>query len=355
MATTAQSGRTGTAFCSVLARERGLDPIGLVQGNHYFLLVETPLPWGRDVYGTADLPPAVPELLQRLIRDGYPTRYAKFRPLLFAPDPAYSVAGHRRIIYLRRPGASTTDPFAPLPDDAPPFAAFARREYVVPEVEADGLCRALFLDPETLPHYDRWLQETGDVRDFLVCTQGAVDAACARFGAPLWRRLRQHADASGGAIRAWRCTHFGHHVCAPTVIELPSGRYWGFIAEGETRLLAERAGDLASLRGCYRGWSGYGSPWLQVAEREAMLREGWPWLDFAQTGSVLAEGDIPAGEEAALWGEVRLTFTDPATGRTGTYEARIERAAILTLTLGTGKEDTYPYPQYHVARFSRVS
>ena len=354
MATTANSGRATTAFCSVLARERGVDPIGMVPGYNYFLLVETPLPWGPDVYATADLPPAVPELLQRLIRDGYPTRWARFRPLLFAPDPAYSVLGHRRIIYFRRPMASATDPFAPVPEDAPPFATFLRREYLVPEAEADGLCRALFLDPDDLPRFDQWLQETGPVRDFLVCTQGAVDAACARFGAPLWRRLRKFAEASGGMLRAWRCTHFGHHVCAPTVIELPSGRYWGFIEEAETRLLAERAGDLASLRGCYRGWSGYGSPWLQVAEREAMLREGWPWLGYAQAGTVLAEGDIPEGEEAAPWGEVRLAYTDPATGRSGAYEARVERADPLVLRHTTGDEDTHPYPQYRLARFARV-
>jgi hypothetical protein len=346
--------RPATAFCSVLARERGLDPIGLAFPGDYYLLVEAPLPWGYDVFATADLPQEVPELVEGLIRAGYPDRWVKLRPILIAPDPAYSVPGHRRVIYLRRPAASATDPFAPVPDDAPPFARFLKREWVVPEAEAGPLCSALFRDPDALPRFDRWLQDTAHVRDLLVCTHGAIDAACARFGAPLWRRLRRYADASGGTLRAWRCTHFGAHVCAPTLIDLPEGRYWGFIEEEETRLLAERRGDLARLRPCYRGWSGLRSPWLQVAEREAMLREGWPWFGYAQAGTVLAEGPIADGDESAPWAEVRLTFTDPDTGRGGAYEARVERIAPLVTLPTTGKDETYPYPQYRVARFARV-
>lgn len=351
MATTSQ--RPATAFCNVLARERGLDPIGLAAARDYYLIVEAPLPWGYDVYATADLPPEIPELVRVLIREGYPNRWVKLRPLLIAPDPAYSRPGYRRIIYLRRPAASTTDPFAPVPADAPPFARFLKREYLVPEAEAGALCHALFLAPDELPRFDPWLQDTAHIRDILVCTHGAIDAACARFGAPLWRRLRRYADTSDGTLRAWRCTHFGAHVCAPTLIDLPNGRFWGFIEEEETRLLVERQGDLARLRGCYRGWSGYESAWLQVAEREALLHEGWAWFDYEQAGQVLAEG-ARADEEAAPWGEVRLTFRDPATGRAGIYEARIERAGAVETHPTTGNERTYHFPQYQVTHFEQI-
>ena len=138
MATTAKSGRAGTAFCSVLAREKGLDPIGMAALFPYFLILEAPLPWHHNVLGTADIPPEVPALIKAL-RAEYPRRWARVRPLLIAPDPAYSVPGHRRVLYLRHPAASVDDPFLPLPDDAPPFAAFLKSEYVVPEAEAGAL------------------------------------------------------------------------------------------------------------------------------------------------------------------------------------------------------------------------
>lgn len=67
---TAATGRPATAFCSVLARERGPDPIGTATPGDYFLIVETPLPWGYDTFATVDLPPEVPELVRVLIRSG---------------------------------------------------------------------------------------------------------------------------------------------------------------------------------------------------------------------------------------------------------------------------------------------
>jgi hypothetical protein len=51
---------------------------------------------------------------------------------------------------------------------------------------------------------------------------------------------------------------------------------------------------------------------------------------------------------------VRLTFTDPATGRCGAFEARIERLAPLVTIATTGKDNPHPFPQYRVARFEAI-
>lgn len=89
-----------------------------------------------------------------------------------------------------------------MPEPDPPFAHFLKREWVGPEAEAGSLCRALFRAPDVLPCFDRWRRNTAQIRDLLVCTHDVVDAACVRFGAPFWRRLLHHADASRGAPRA---------------------------------------------------------------------------------------------------------------------------------------------------------
>ena len=56
----------------------------------------------------------------------------------------------------------------------------------------------------------------------MVCTHGNIDAACARFGYPIYQQLRQNYATQ--SLRVWRCSHFGGHQFAPTLIDFPSGR-----------------------------------------------------------------------------------------------------------------------------------
>lgn len=356
--------RPGTTdFCSVLARQRGLDPIGYAPPFDYRLFVETPLPWPRDaVQQDRRLPPEVRALRQQLILDRPPDRRIKLGLTLLAPH-ASTPDGLRRVIFLRRPSLPAGDVLALAdaaaagagapPVAAPPFSTFLREEYLVPEAELGRLCWALLRDPAALPAFQRRRLPSQSSRELLVCTHGAVDAACARFGGPLERRLGQLAAAAGGRLRAWRCSHFGGHVFAPTVLELPDCRYWAYVEEDVVAEIAERRGDHTRLYDRYRGWSGHRSVWARVAEREALMAHGWPWFDYEQASLVVAEGERPPaadGHEAeATWGEVRLDWRDPATGRRGAYRARVEQTPPVATPHTTGHIEAYPYHQYRVA------
>ena len=74
------------------------------------------------------------------------------------------------------------------------------------------------------------------------CTHGTVDVACARFGYPLYRYLRDGFGGEEGGVRVWRASHFGGHVFAPTLIDLPSGLYWAYVTPAQARPLIERSG-----------------------------------------------------------------------------------------------------------------
>ena len=349
--------RSAPAFCCTKARARGLDPIGYANPFDYYLLIETPLPWPRDKIASTALPPEVATIQRTLIRDRPRDTRVKISVILLAPHPS-TPPGQRRVFFLRRPSAPSGDLLAAVDNPSVaaeeiPFARLVKDEYLVPEQDAGALCWALTRDPDALPRFDVARQETEHVRELLVCTHGTVDAACARFGGGLYNQVSRLERELGGAIRAWRCSHFGGHVFAPTMLELPSSRYWAYLDEETTELVARQRGDIERLRGYYRGSAGHRSAWARVVEREAMLRAGWEWLDAEQQSVVLVEGEpLPSDDghdPEPTWGEVRLTYRHPTTGQSGAYEARVERTDPIVTPHSTATPDTYPYAQYRVA------
>jgi hypothetical protein len=362
--TAALRARAQRAFCCTEARARGLDPIGYAFPYDYFLLIETPLPWPGSVAKTDLLPRAVAALRQELVVDRFPDRWIKLLVLLVAPQ-ANTPAGMRRVLFLRRPAAPTADVLAAAeaagglsPAEEPPFRDFVKQEYLVPEADTGTLCWALLRDPLALEHFRDHRQNTEHVRELLVCTHGAVDVACAKFGGDLFRRLQRMPEMAAGLVRPWRCSHFGGHVFAPTLLELPNGRFWAYVEEEAIDAIVRQQGDVARLRDRYRGWSGHRSVWARVLERQGLLDEGWRWLGFDQTSTVLREGPPKSGDDGHLaqpaWGEVTLDFRDPATGRSGAYTARVEQVESIFTPHSTGKPEPYQYPQYRVAWWRRA-
>lgn len=120
---------------------------------------------------------------------------------------------------------------------------------------------------------------------YLVCTHGARDRCCAKWGMPVFKRL---CGLAGDEVsRVWQTSHLGGHRFSPVVLTLPDGYLYGRIgvdADGRTvdeavsaetgRLWAEteagRIYDLERVRGrsCFR------SP-VQFADISLRRREGW--------------------------------------------------------------------------------
>lgn len=320
-------------YCNCVAQEKGLDPGGHATAFDTLILLEAPLPWRRDVYDAAGtLPQEVIDLHQLYLQRYYETGvWAAPYVFLIAPDATYSRPGWRRLMHYRKPGALMSD--------------YSCAEYWLPDDQAGALVWALVEAPDALGDFDQWrIEHERPPRDLLVCTHGAVDAACAKFGFPLYHHLRQGYAAEH--LRVWRISHFGGHVFAPTLLDMPSGRSWGYVGEAQAAAIAHEAGPLADLRGHYRGWAALENGFLQAAEREILLREGWRWLHLPKQGILLAQegGDDPA------WAEVRIEFDD---GGPQAYTARVEVTNRIEMIHTTGYDETYPYPQYVVTHLER--
>ncbi len=312
----------------MISRAAGEDPAGTGGPFDALLALQIAPPWRRDVTESTPLPGEVRDAVADLRADGCVDKVVGL-----VPDEEYSRDGRLRALLWRRPADG-------------PFAQYEKHEYLVPEAELAALVRAL-ADPRELRRFREYREETS-ARDVLVCTHGSRDVCCGKFGYSVYRFLRSRHAAPGG-LRVWRTSHLGGHRFAPTLLELPEGRYWGHLEIGTAEDLATHARPPADLVRSYRGWAGLGSAFEQVAERDILAREGWAWTAYAKTGEALR-----AGEDGA-WAEVRIAYESPDGRSTGAYEALVEANGTVMTLASSGTDPLEEAVQYRVSRLERVA
>lgn len=95
---------------------------------------------------------------------------------------------------------------------------------------------------------------------YFVCTNGQRDLCCARYGLPVYKRLRDLV-----ADRVWQTTHLGGHRFAPNVLALPQGVLYGRVNPDEVAQFIEQVDEGRLSRQHVRGRSVF-PPEAQVAE-----------------------------------------------------------------------------------------
>lgn len=317
-------------FCSVVSKANGEDPIGTANAASTWVIVETPQPWTK---ASLMAHPALSLVFQEL-RQGR----GKLMPMAIASDPEYSVPGLVRLLHYQRPATS--------------FAQFDKQEFLVPKNQLAQLTTALLKQPNQLDRFETYKQSTRHIREIVVCTHGNIDVACARFGYPIYQKLRQeYAASSNKKLRVWRGSHFGGHQFAPTLLDLPTGSFWGHLEPGVLDCLVQRDAPVTKLHRFYFGWAGL-TKFEQIVEREIWMQHGWEWLNYHKSARVLAQ-DTANEEWNADWAEIRLEFTSPDGSVQGAYEARVEVCDRIMTAINSGNEQ--PLQEVKQYRVSRVT
>lgn len=309
-------------FCSVVSAESGEDPIGSSWHSERYVLVELPLPWKYNALESIHAPEGLGPLLLELWEIGHRSGF-----IGFAPDEEHSVAGMTRVIDYRLPPA--------------PFARYDRTEYLLPTERVVALLGLVATDPESNELAACRVDADPQRRDVFVCTHGAIDACCATFGYPIYKLLRHMGRDPELRLRVWRCTHFGGHRFAATVLDMPEGRYWGHLDARDLGPLIRRNRPFAELRHRYRGWAALPHPLQQVAEGEVFLRAGWEW-----TRCLVTVSDPPEADAELL---VRFEYEDPGTGSRGTVEVEIVPNGTATTMHASNSEELHDAPQYRAS------
>lgn len=319
-------------FCSVVSKANGEDPIGTANKADIYLIMEIPLPWTEEhLFGNP--------LIKKILGFVKELRQQNIRviPMAIAPDKEYSVSGYSRVIHYRRRTQYE--------------AQFEKQEFLVPKNQFAQLVTTLLQHPDQINQFESYRQRNSCIRELMVCTHGNVDAACARFGFPIYQKLRQeYAAKSNGNLRVWRCSHFGGHQFAPTCLDLPTGQFWGHLEPEILDNLVHRNGTVEQLRKYYRGWSGL-TKFEQIVEREIWIKHGWDWLNYQKSGQVLA---VDKSNDDADWAEVRIDFNASDGSIQGSYEARVEVCDRVISALNSGKEQPLQsVKQYRVTQLKK--
>ena len=250
-------------MCAVTSRASGEDPIGSAWSTQRYTMIEIGLPWVYDMFESPKVPPGLTTIMADLYSQGiYPPTIG------FAPDEAWSVPGMTRVITLESP--------------EPSIQEYQRREFLIPTDRVAEVYPALIESPQA-PDLEPYALPESSTRDLFVCTHAAIDACCATMGYPIYKLLRHMVESLPTPTRAWRCTHFGGHRFAGTLLDMPSGRYWGHLDARDLAPLLKRTGDVDQMRQHYRGWAALPYGAAQVAEGELFLRVGWRWLECSVT------------------------------------------------------------------------
>lgn len=295
------STRNNYRFCSLISQMNCEDPIGSAIATEQYLIIETPQPWPIEIWIEPEpMPQGVLDALKFVWDSG-----GTIRQLAIAPDREYSIPGYKHVFYYRKPVGL--------------FAEYEKEEFLVPDTLIGSLAIALIKEPDKLSNFEQYRQTSSYIRELLVCSHGNFDAACGKFGYPIYKKLRsEYAAKSSGNLRVWRCSHFGGHQFAPTLVDLPQGRYWGHLRPHILDLLVSSNGSVKGLYPYYRGWGGL-SKFEQIVEREIWMQVGWIWLKYPKSGQVLAYDEIDRE-----WANVRIEFTTTDGHRSGAYEAKVE-------------------------------
>jgi hypothetical protein len=309
----------GRLRCAAVSRLVGDDLVGSTPARDH-VFVEAPAPWPRDWRAAGGYPGGMREALARLAGE----HGVEVKDHLILPESPPAPGRVRFLAYL-------------LP--AGPAARLDRHEYLVPPDQLAGLATALLGPGGDLRPYAAYRVGGGAVRDFFVCTHGSRDACCGRLGVPVYQALRWHAGMSSGRLRVWRTSHIGGHRFAPTLVELPTGRYWGHLDGGLAETLVTRTAPPAALAAAYRGRM-LVAPLAQAVERRLFLRHGWAWDEVPIEATIEVGGrrygDRGQPAEAVGSALVRLHHGRPADGPPRQVTARVVADGTIT-TAGCGK------------------
>lgn len=272
------------SFCSRLARSSEATLTGTATEASIWLLIEMPGPWGGKAVAESDLAPEVRSRILNWEAEA-DSRRAQFI--------------RRELTVFDKPGSITV--FVGYVDSPPGLYRFHFDDY------AD----LLEFDLERASERPFPVSSLCTEPIFLTCTNGRRDACCAK-----WGREMAAAMSTAAADRAWQTTHLGGHRFAPTVLVLPHGSQYGWLAPDEAvRLVEAHCEERLYRLDRYRGHVGFARPVQAAAifvreneDRRAVnalslldaVRERTTWQVRLRSGAEVYEVQVVQKETAPI-------------------------------------------------------
>ncbi len=232
-------------LCAQISSEAGEPLAATASRVDNWLLIEYQGVWSRDVLGGSRLPESAKDAVRAQL----------------------ALLPHARLLFIRRPERRHVP---------------RRRVYLVHTAEQGASVHAVEIeDYAELAHLDVLALLSGSggathVRHplLVVCTHGKRDRCCARYGRPLFERLRDWVNEDW----VWQSTHLGGDRFAGNLVCLPEGLYFGRVGAADAWPLVDEYLSGRVHLACYRGRSIHPFP-VQAAERAVREVTGLTGLD----------------------------------------------------------------------------
>ena len=318
--------RMNRFYCADNAKELQEDPIGTATKYQTYILVECPTPWNYEALNSKWVPDNLRVLVTEIEKKKLPIRF-----LLIANEQTHRVTDTTLLIYQQQPGLTS---------------GYKKQEFKLPNIELVAGVVNKWLGGIS----SNYEVENHTSRDILICTHGSHDQCCARYGNPFYFHTEKIIDnLQLNHIRIWRSSHFGGHRFAPTMIDLPQGRYYGKLEENSFLAILNHQGNIEDLGKVYRGW-GILPNALQVLERELMLQIGWDWFNYQIAGKILEQS---LDNNTIL---CEISFGKPGEDLY-TYEAKLIKDSLKTRSLKSScnAEREVVFMKYSVANLWLIS
>lgn len=324
--------------CAVFAQQQGESLIGTAPLTRRFVLIECPHPWAEAVGQSCGLPADLADQMKQWAQQWPETRF-----LLFTGQRLPAGADRdlpRRLMFF----------------EAPESRLQTYRAMQIAAVAPERLTAAI-ADYFAARSQGRWPSTALPLagRHLFICTHGRRDRCCGRYGYPLYRQatalletLEQSQQLPIGT-HIWQVSHIGGHRFAPTLIDLPEGRYYGALTLEDCRALLLRQGSLALLARIYRGWALLPEP-VQVLERHLWQQQGWSWL--ARSVDYRLKPLATAAELPAQAPDLPAWQVDFSWGKTRHWQATLQPDASLSRTIfgSCGDETPLETRKYQIAQ-----
>ena len=291
-------------FCSDNSRKVGEDIVGTATNNQTYVLIECPPPWNSDAFNSKWVPDNLRLLVQEAKRAKLPIKFQ-----LIANDLSHKVDSTTLLIYHQEEGGGK---------------GYFKREFKLENIEQAAATIKKWLWKKNL----KYQINATTTRDILICTHGSHDKCCARYGNPFYFQAKNVISNLGlDNVRIWKSSHFGGHRFAPTMIDLPQGRYYGNLDQESFKSILTHTGDIKCFKDIYRGW-GILPKSIQIVERELILWYGWDWFNYKAAGRIVEQN----ADKSNVFAE--LTFEIPD-GSVYSYQAKLVKNNSKTQTLKT--------------------
>ncbi|MBW4634760.1 MAG: sucrase ferredoxin [Iphinoe sp. HA4291-MV1] len=315
-----------TFFCSDNSRQAGEDIIGSATNNQIYISIECRTPWTAEAFNSKWVPENLRLLVAKCKSSKIPARF-----LLIANNLSHKVDGTTLLIYQKKEGLSN---------------GYHKQEFHLAHIEQVAAVVRKWLSGKS----SNYEVKTSATRDILVCTHGTHDLCCARYGNPFYAQATAMShDLCLDNVRIWKSSHFGGHRFAPTIIDLPEGRFYGALEQDSFRSILTRTGDINCLNKIYRGW-GILPESIQVLERELILHHGWDWFHYKVAGRIIEE----SSDKNTILAELTVEKPDCSLH---TYQAKLVKNDSKTLQLRgscNAKKESL-FVKYSVANLSVFS